>query len=120
MATGEQALERRLEELLDVETFPVPEEFGTGALVTDRSLHEAAEADPPGWWAARARELLDWSREWDAVLDDASPPFYRWFVGGKLNACHNALDRHVEAGLGDRVAFHWRGEEGEERTLTYA
>ena len=54
------------------------------------------------------------------MLDDSDAPFYKWFTGGKLNASHNCLDRHVEAGRGDRVAFHWRGEEGEERDVTYA
>ena len=54
------------------------------------------------------------------MLDDSNPPFYKWFADGKLNASHNCLDRHVEAGNGDRVAFHWRGEEGEERDVTYA
>ena len=54
------------------------------------------------------------------MLDDSNPPFYKWFVGGKLNVSHNCLDRHVAAGRGDRVAFHWRGEEGEERDITYA
>ena len=54
------------------------------------------------------------------MLDDSEPPFYKWFIGGKLNASYNCLDRHVEAGNGDRVAFHWRGEEGEERDVTYA
>ena len=53
-------------------------------------------------------------------LDDSNPPFYKWFTGGKTNASYNCLDRHVEAGNGDRVAFHWRGEEGEERDVTYA
>ena len=54
------------------------------------------------------------------MLDDSNPPFYKWFAGGKLNVSYNCLDRHVEAGHGDRVAFHWRGEEGEERDITYA
>ena len=54
------------------------------------------------------------------MLDWSNPPFAKWFVGGKLNVSHNCLDRHVEAGRGDRVAFHWRGEEGEERDITYA
>src|SRR2546421_9605107 len=54
------------------------------------------------------------------TLDDPTPPFYKWFTDGKLNASYNCLDRHVEAGNGDRVAFHWRGEEGEERDITYA
>ena len=54
------------------------------------------------------------------MLDESDPPFYKWFVGGKLNVAYNCVDRHVEAGNGDRVAFHWRGEEGEERDITYA
>src|SRR6202012_1999867 len=56
----------------------------------------------------------------DQVPDWSNPPFAKWFVGGKLNASYNALDRHVEAGRGDRVAYHWRGEEGEELEVTYA
>ena len=59
-------------------------------------------------------------RRADAGLDDSNPPFYKWFADGKLNASYNCLDRHVEAGNGDRVAFHWHGEEGEEREVTYA
>ena len=54
------------------------------------------------------------------MLDESDAPFYRWFADGRLNAAHNCLDRHVDAGLGDRVAFHWYGEEGEVRDLTYA
>ena len=54
------------------------------------------------------------------MLDDDDPPFYKWFTGGALNASYNCLDRHVEAGLGDRVALHWRGEDGSERAITYA
>jgi acetyl-CoA synthetase len=112
-------LSATLEELQQVERFDPPEDFRRDALVTDRSLHERAAADPEGWWAEQA-EALDWSQRWDTVLDDADPPFYKWFTGGRLNVSHNCLDRHVEAGRGDRVAFHWRGEEGEERDVTYA
>ena len=61
-----------------------------------------------------------WAEKWDTVLDWSNPPFAKWFVGGKLNVSYNCVDRHVEAGNGDRVAFHWRGEEGEERDITYA
>src|SRR3954452_8044236 len=119
MATDEQTLEQRLEELLEVERFDPPEEFARDALITDRSEHEKAAKDPTGWWAEQAR-ALEWFSEWDTVLDDSNPPFYKWFVGGKLNASYNCLDRHVEAGNGDRVAFHWHGEEGEERAISYA
>jgi acetyl-CoA synthetase len=113
-------LERELEELLDVEVFEPPEEFREKALWNDPEVYEEAEADWQGWWARQAEELLDWAEPWETVLDDSDPPFYKWFVGGKINASHNCLDRHVEAGRGDRVAFHWRGEEGEERDVTYA
>ena len=113
-------LETRLAELLDVERFPVPPSFAEHALVRDAdALRAAAEADPEGFWADRAGEL-DWFSPWDRVLNDDDPPFYKWFEGGTLNASYNCLDRHVLAGDGDRVAFHWRGEEGEERDLTYA
>ncbi|MDX6650948.1 MAG: acetyl-CoA synthetase [Solirubrobacteraceae bacterium] len=113
-------LERELEELLGVERFEPPEEFREQALWNDPKVYEEAEADWKGWWERQAQELLDWAQPWDTVLNDEDPPFYRWFEGGKLNASYNCLDRHVEAGRGDRVAFHWRGEEGEERDVTYA
>ncbi|MFL5871138.1 MAG: acetate--CoA ligase [Solirubrobacterales bacterium] len=115
-----EGLEQELATLLDVEKFDPPEEFREQALITDTSAHEEAARDPQAWWAKMASEQLDWAQEWDTVLDDSNPPFYKWFVGGKLNASYNCLDRHVEAGLGDRVAYHWRGEAGEERDVTYA
>src|SRR5215207_4106422 len=121
MATTDTTrLERELVELLDVEAFEPPKEFRQQALWNDPKVYEEAEADWQGWWARQAEELLDWGEPWDTVLDDSDPPFYKWFVGGKINASHNCLDRHVAAGRGDRVAFHWRGEEGEERDVTYA
>ncbi|MDQ3850380.1 MAG: acetate--CoA ligase [Actinomycetota bacterium] len=110
---------RRLEELLEVDSFPPPAEFARDALLTDPEVYERANADPVAWWEEQAR-ALDWFQEWDTALDASDPPFYKWFVGGKINASYNCLDRHVEAGRGDRVAFHWRGEEGEERDITYA
>ncbi|MDX6370718.1 MAG: acetyl-CoA synthetase [Gaiellaceae bacterium] len=118
MASETKTVEAELEELLEQEKFEPPEEFRAEALVTDDSLHKAAAEDPPGWWGEQARDLLDWFEDFDTTLDDSNPPFYKWFEGGKLNACHNALDRHVEAGDGDRVAFHWHGEDGSTRALT--
>src|SRR5215210_491806 len=118
-ASAEQ-IEQELEELLDQELFEPPAEFRERALISDESVYEEAADDPEGYWAKQAEELLDWAEPWDTVLDESEAPFYKWFVGGKLNASHQALDRHVEAGNGDRVAFHWRGEEGEERDVTYA
>ena len=117
-ATADQ-IERELGELLDQETFDPPEEFVRDALITDESVYDEAARDPEAWWAKQA-EALDWFEPWDQVLDESEAPFYKWFTGGKLNASHNALDRHVDAGRGDRVAYHWRGEEGEERDVTYA
>jgi acetyl-CoA synthetase len=121
MSHGQSAttLEQELGELLDQERFEPGEDFAASALIRDRSEHDKADSDPQGWWAEQAR-ALHWFKEWDTVLDDSDPPFYKWFAGGQINASYNCLDRHVENGLGDRVAFHWRGEEGEERDLTYA
>jgi acetyl-CoA synthetase len=117
-ATGEQ-LESELARLLEVERFEPPEQFREQALLSDPSVYEEAARDPQAWWAKQAGEL-HWFRRWDRVLDDSNPPFYKWFTGGTLNASYNCLDRHVEAGLGGRVAFHWHGEEGEQRDITYA
>src|SRR3954454_5917731 len=105
--------------LLDQERFDPPSGFRDKALIGDESEHEAAARDPEGWWAKQA-DALHWFEGWDQVLDESDAPFYKWFTGGKLNASYNALDRHVEAGRGDKVAFHGRGEEGEERDVTYA
>ncbi|MFL5974109.1 MAG: AMP-binding protein, partial [Solirubrobacterales bacterium] len=118
-ATTGSDLERELQELQEVEKFDPPEEFKRDALWSDPSVYEEARKDPEGWWAKQAEEL-HWFEKWDQVLDWSNPPFAKWFVGGKLNVAYNCLDRHVENGLGDRVAFHWRGEEGEEEEVTYA
>jgi len=115
MATDQQSLEQRLEQLLDVESLDPPEAFAAEGLI---KKYEQPD-DPVAYWAEQAK-ALDWFEPWDKVLDDSKPPFYKWFTGGKLNVSHNCLDRHVEAGNGDRVAFHWHGEEGETRDLTYA
>jgi acetyl-CoA synthetase len=119
MATEGKTLEQELGELLDQERFSPPDEFAKSAVVTDADIHEKANADREAFWAEQA-EALHWHEKWDQVLDWSDPPFAKWFVGGKLNVSYNCVDRHVEAGNGDRVAFHWRGEEGEERDVTYA
>jgi acetyl-CoA synthetase len=116
---GGDALDDELAALLDVETFEPPDEFRDRALLSDAAIYEQAAADPQAWWAAQAGEL-DWFQKWTRVLDDDDPPFYKWFTGGTLNVSYNCLDRHVIAGRGDRVAYHWRGEEGRERDITYA
>ncbi|HCA86662.1 MAG TPA: acetate--CoA ligase [Streptomyces sp.] len=112
-------MEGRLEELLAVERFAPGEHFTGRAVVTDESLHEKADADRLGFWAEQARQL-HWDTPFSVVLDDSRPPFYQWFTDGRLNVSYNCLDRHVEAGLGERVAYHWLGEDGSERTVTYA
>src|SRR5215212_8973580 len=121
MADVEQSgtLEQELTRLLEQERFDPPEAFVRDALITDLSEHERAAQDPVAWWREQA-DALHWFEAPPAALDDADPPFATWFAGGTLNASYNCLDRHVEAGLGDRVAFHWHGEEGEERAVTYA
>jgi acetyl-CoA synthetase len=120
MGTEERTLEQNLEEMLEKQdSFPPSDEFREQALVSDESIYEKADADYEGFWEEQA-EALDWEQKWDQVLDWSDPPNATWFVGGKLNVAHNCVDRHVEAGNGDRVAFHWRGEEGEERDITYA
>ncbi|HMU37167.1 MAG TPA: AMP-binding protein, partial [Marmoricola sp.] len=99
--------------------FPPSAEFAANANLKE-DAYAAAQGDPLAFWAEQA-ERLDWHTKWDTVLDWSNPPFAKWFVGGRLNASYNCLDRHVEAGLGDRVAYHWEGEpEGESREITYA
>ena len=116
---GGGTLEAKLEAMLETERFEPPEEFRNQALLGDPSVYEKASSDWQGWWVEQARNL-HWFKQPTEVLDDSNPPFYKWFADGKLNASYNCLDRHVEAGNGGRVAFHWRGEEGEERDLTYS
>jgi acetyl-CoA synthetase len=98
--------------------FEPPADLAATANVT-AEVYERAAVDRLGFWAEQAHRLR-WDRPWDEVLD-WQPPFAKWFVGGQLNASVNCLDRHVEAGLGDRVAYHWVGEpEGDRRDITYA
>nr|MDT0660086.1 acetate--CoA ligase [Micromonospora sp. DSM 115978] len=104
--------------LNETRQFPPPAELAENANVTAAAYDEAA-ADRLGFWATQARRL-DWAKDWDQTLDWTNPPFAKWFVGGQLNVAQNCLDRHVAAGLGDRVAIHWEGEPGDSRTITYA
>src|SRR4051794_10123595 len=138
MATEGQTLEQQLEELLDQETFPPPDGFKENAVVSDAAIYEQAE-DYEGFWAERARAApfrggggdggvwgggapggRQGKKGGPGAPAGPTPPFAKWFAGGKLNVAYNCLDRHVEAGNGDRVAYHWRGEEGEELDVTYA
>ena len=83
------------------------------------SIYESAASDRSAFWEEQARRL-QWEKPWSEVLDWSDAPFARWFVGGTLNVAVNCVDRHVEAGLGDRVAIHFEGEPGDSRTITYA
>jgi acetyl-CoA synthetase len=98
--------------------FPPPAELAAQANVTAAAYEEAA-ADRLAFWEAQASRLA-WAKQWDRVLDWDNPPFAKWFVGGELNIAYNCVDRHVEAGRGDKVAIHWEGEPGDTRTITYA
>ncbi len=98
--------------------FAPPVELAAAANVTAETYAEA-EADFEGFWAKQA-ERVSWGTPPTEVLDWTSPPFAKWFADGTLNAAYNCLDRHVEAGLGDRVAFYFEGEPGDTRTITYA
>jgi acetyl-CoA synthetase len=98
--------------------FPPPDDIAANANVTAETYAEA-EADFDGFWAEQA-ERLSWQTKPTQVLDWSNPPFAKWFADGSLNAAYNCLDRHVEAGNGDRVAFYFEGEPGDTRAITYA
>jgi acetyl-CoA synthetase len=100
-------------------TFPPPPEFVANAVVSDDSIYAEAAADFEAFWARRAREVLTWFDDFHTVLE-WELPFARWFVGGTLNVSYNCLDRHVEAGRGNKVAYYWEGEPGDTRVITYA
>jgi acetyl-CoA synthetase len=100
-------------------TYPPSTEFAAAANAT-AELYAEAERDRLAFWAAQANRL-SWDTPFTEVLDWSGAPFAKWFVGGKLNVAYNCVDRHVEAGNGDRVAIHWEGEPvGDSRTITYA
>jgi acetyl-CoA synthetase len=105
--------------LLEERTFAPTDAFKRDTLVASPFLHDEADQDVEGFWARQAAELVDWFEDWHTILE-WELPLAKWFVGGKLNVCHNAVDRHVTAGKGEKVAFHWEGEPGDTRTITYA
>src|SRR5436309_1246010 len=98
-------------------TFQPPESFKRRALVADESSYAEAERDPEAFWARFADEL-EWPRRWDRILD-WQPPHAKWFVGGKINASVNCLDRHLRGPRRNKAALIWEGEPGDRRTLTY-
>ncbi|MEV0594388.1 acetate--CoA ligase [Nonomuraea cavernae] len=113
--TEPQALSNLLQEN---RRFAPPAELTAAANVTEAAYTEAA-ADRLAFWEGAA-DRLTWAKRWDTTLE-WNAPFAKWFVGGELNVAYNCVDRHVEAGRGDKIAYHWEGEpEGDTRTLTYA
>jgi acetyl-CoA synthetase len=104
--------------LNETRRFAPPAELAAHANVTADAYDEAAK-DRLAFWERQAGRL-DWATQWDQVLDWSEAPFAKWFVGGTLNAAYNCVDRHVNAGRGDKVAYYWEGEPGDTRTITYA
>ncbi len=105
--------------LAEGRTFPPPPDFKKTARIVDAEIYDEAERDFEGFWAQQAAELLDWTEEWHTILE-WNLPLAKWFVGGTLNVSFNCIDRHVAAGHGNQVAYHWEGEPGDTRTITYA
>ncbi len=103
--------------LIETRRFPPPPEFAAQANINDPSVYERARRDPEGFWASIAQEL-EWDEPWHTVME-WNPPWVKWFVGGKLNASVNCVDRHLRAGRRTKAALIWEGEPGDERVLTY-
>ena len=99
-------------------SFPPSAAFQRGALTADQTLYEEADADYEAFWARQARELLTWSQDFHTTLE-WDLPYAKWFLGGELNITYNCLDRHIENGNGEKVAFHWEGEPGDTKSITY-
>ena len=99
-------------------SFPPSEAFQRGALMANQTLYEEADADYEAFWARQARELLTWSQDFHTTLE-WDLPYAKWFLGGELNITYNCLDRHIENGNGEKVAFHWEGEPGDTKSITY-
>ena len=100
-------------------TFPPSADFIKDAVVSDQTHYEEATKDYEGFWARQARELISWDEDFHTTLE-WNLPYAKWFLGGKLNVSYNCLDRHVEAGYGDRIAYFWEGEPGDTREISYA
>ena len=107
-----------LENLLREDRVFPPSEAFVAAANAQPGIHDAAESDPLAYWKEQALERITWFTEPTVVLDDTNPPFFKWFADGELNLAYNCLDRHLETS-GDKVAFHWVGEPGDTRDLTY-
>ncbi|MCP3974097.1 MAG: acetate--CoA ligase [bacterium] len=98
--------------------FPPTAEF-TAQANAQPGIYEGAAADPVGYWSREALQRLTWFKEPTEMLDDSNPPFFKWFGDGELNVTYNCIDRHIEAGRGDKIAYYWEGEPGDDRVITY-
>jgi acetyl-CoA synthetase len=108
--------------LQETRVFPPPAAFAAGAHIGDmatyRAMHARSLQEPEAFWAEMAQGI-EWFQPWRQVLDDSDKPFFKWYVGGKLNICHNAVDRHARGATANKAAIVWEGEPGEVRVLTY-
>jgi acetyl-CoA synthetase len=95
--------------------YPPPPDFASQA----NAGPDVYEQDPEEFWRTEGLERVTWFTPFEELLE-WDLPYAKWYLGGRLNACYNCVDRHVEAGLGDKVAFHWEGEPGDTRTITFA
>ena len=98
--------------------YPSPDVVNGANIQEYETLYRRSLEDPQGFWGERADEL-EWFQKWDKVLDDSNPPFFKWFVGGKTNIVHNALDRHLKTFRKNKLALIWEGEPGDTRTYSY-
>ena len=110
----------QIDHLLDESREFAPSAEFIAQSINDPAEYEQAKADREAFWGERAREAVHWHKPFTQVLDWSNAPFAKWFDDGELNVAYNCLDRHVEAGNGDRVAIYFEGEPGDERRITYA
>ena len=99
-------------------TFPPSERFIEEALINSQEIYTEASEDVEAFWARQARELLTWNKDFTKILE-WDLPYAKWFADGELNVSYNCLDRHIKNGYGDKVAYHWEGEPGDTRSITY-
>src|SRR5512143_3348584 len=119
MLTEQKANNKTNNKVTEGEVYYPSEDVNRQARLKDWDAMAAkAFKDPEGFWAAEAEEL-EWFQKWDKVLDDSNKPFYKWFVGGKTNIVHNAVDRHVKTWRKNKIALIWEGEPGDKVLLSY-
>ncbi len=108
--------------LKETRSFPPPAEFATnahvGSMENYREMHRRSLEEPEAFWREASSEL-DWFQDWHTLLDDSEKPLFKWFVGGRLNPCYNAVDRHATGAMANKAAIIWEGEPGDVRVLTY-